>query len=275
MLRRTRHGARRSSEADARGVRWYPASGRAHAGCAAEVRARGGRRGHPADAPAGRGLHLAPSPVAERAAEAGLEVLKPARPRDPEFLDRLRAIGPDCCPETTYGALIPQAALDIPANGWVNLHFSALPAWRGAAPVQHAILHGDDITGATTFGLSRSWTRARSSAWSPSRSGPGTRPGTCWPGWPGPVPSFSSPRWTGSNPGSLRRAPSHPRGSATHQDHGRGRAGSLGPASHRGRPADPRVHAGSRGVDRIRPGPAQTVAAGEGRARPHRRPRRR
>jgi len=105
------------------------------------------------DAPAGRGLHLAPSPVAERAAEAGLEVLKPIRPRDPGFLDRLRAIAPDCCPVTAYGALIPQAALDIPAHGWVNLHFSLLPAWRGAAPVQHAIMHGDDITGATTFRL--------------------------------------------------------------------------------------------------------------------------
>jgi methionyl-tRNA formyltransferase len=105
------------------------------------------------DAPAGRGLHLAPSPIAERAAEAGLEVLKPARPRDPGFLDRLRAIEPDCCPVTAYGALIPRVALDIPAQGWVNLHFSILPAWRGAAPVQHAILHGDDITGATTFRL--------------------------------------------------------------------------------------------------------------------------
>jgi methionyl-tRNA formyltransferase len=107
------------------------------------------------DAPAGRGLRLAPSPVAERAAEAGIEVLKPARPRDPEFLDRLRAIAPDCAPVTAYGALIPQAALDIPRHGWVNLHFSLLPAWRGAAPVQHAILHGDDITGATTFQLVR------------------------------------------------------------------------------------------------------------------------
>ena len=103
------------------------------------------------DAPAGRGRRPAVSPVGERAAEAGLEVLKPARPRDPEFLDRLRAIGPDCCPVTGYGALLPQAALDIPACGWVNLHFSLLPAWRGAAPVQHAVLHGDDITGATTF----------------------------------------------------------------------------------------------------------------------------
>jgi methionyl-tRNA formyltransferase len=105
------------------------------------------------DAPAGRGLRVVPSPVAQRAADAGLEVLKPARPRDPDFLDRLRAIGPDCCPVVAYGALIPQAALDIPRHGWVNLHFSLLPAWRGAAPVQHAILHGDDITGATTFQL--------------------------------------------------------------------------------------------------------------------------
>ncbi len=78
-------------------------------------------------------------------------MLTPQRPREPWFLDRLREIAPDCCPVTAYGALLPQAALDIPRHGWVNLHFSVLPAWRGAAPVPHAILHGDDITGATTF----------------------------------------------------------------------------------------------------------------------------
>lgn len=103
------------------------------------------------DAPAGRGRRLAASPVAERAAEAGVEVLKPAKARDPGFLDRLRAIAPDCCPVVAYGALLPREALDIPAHGWVNLHFSLLPAWRGAAPVQRAILHGDDVTGAATF----------------------------------------------------------------------------------------------------------------------------
>jgi methionyl-tRNA formyltransferase len=103
------------------------------------------------DAPAGRGRRLEPSPVAVRAEQAGLEVLKPAKVRDPEFLDTLRAIAPDCCPVTAYGALLPQVALDIPASGWVNLHFSLLPAWRGAAPVQNAIMHGDEITGATTF----------------------------------------------------------------------------------------------------------------------------
>ncbi|MFI9820139.1 methionyl-tRNA formyltransferase [Streptomyces sp. NPDC052013] len=103
------------------------------------------------DAPAGRGRRLVASPVAERAEEAGIEVLKPVKPRDPEFLERLKEIGPECCPVVAYGALLPRAALDIPARGWVNLHFSLLPAWRGAAPVQHAIMAGDEITGASTF----------------------------------------------------------------------------------------------------------------------------
>lgn len=103
------------------------------------------------DAPAGRGRRLVASPVAERAEEAGIEVLKPAKPRDEDFLARLREIAPDCCPVVAYGALLPKAALDIPAKGWVNLHFSLLPAWRGAAPVQHAVLAGDEVTGASTF----------------------------------------------------------------------------------------------------------------------------
>ncbi|MET7512336.1 methionyl-tRNA formyltransferase [Streptomyces sp. NPDC005480] len=103
------------------------------------------------DAPAGRGRRLVASPVADRAEEAGIEVLKPAKPRDEAFLARLREIAPDCCPVVAYGALLPKVALDVPARGWVNLHFSLLPAWRGAAPVQHAIMAGDEITGASTF----------------------------------------------------------------------------------------------------------------------------
>ncbi|WSQ07757.1 methionyl-tRNA formyltransferase [Streptomyces sp. NBC_01231] len=103
------------------------------------------------DAPAGRGRRLVASPVAERAEEAGIEVLKPVKPRDPAFLERLREIAPDCCPVVAYGALLPRVALDIPTHGWVNLHFSLLPAWRGAAPVQHSVMAGDEITGATTF----------------------------------------------------------------------------------------------------------------------------
>jgi methionyl-tRNA formyltransferase len=103
------------------------------------------------DAPAGRGRKLHASPVAQRAEELGVPVLKPLKPRDPEFLDELRALAPECCPVVAYGALLPQSALDIPPHGWVNLHFSVLPAWRGAAPVQHAIRAGDEVTGATTF----------------------------------------------------------------------------------------------------------------------------
>jgi methionyl-tRNA formyltransferase len=103
------------------------------------------------DAPSGRGRKLARSPVGVLADEAGIPVFTPRRPKEPEFLDALRELAPDCAPVVAYGALIPRVALDVPAHGWVNLHFSLLPAWRGAAPVQAAILHGDDVTGATTF----------------------------------------------------------------------------------------------------------------------------
>ena len=105
------------------------------------------------DAPAGRGRKLVRSPVGAVADEHGIEVLTPHKASDPEFLQRLRELAPDCCPVVAYGALLRPEALAIPRHGWVNLHFSLLPAWRGAAPVQAAIRHGDEITGATTFRL--------------------------------------------------------------------------------------------------------------------------
>lgn len=105
------------------------------------------------DAPSGRGRRLMPSPVAEIALAEGIEVLRPARASDPEFLERLAQIAPDAAPIVAYGGLIPPAALAIPTHGWINLHFSLLPAWRGAAPVQHAVMAGDGITGASTFRL--------------------------------------------------------------------------------------------------------------------------
>ncbi|MGN6162471.1 MAG: methionyl-tRNA formyltransferase [Marmoricola sp.] len=107
------------------------------------------------DAPAGRGRSLVASPVAQWMASrpelASIPVLKPEHPRDPDFQAELTALAPAACPVVAYGALLPQSALDIPEHGWINLHFSVLPRWRGAAPVQYALWAGDEVTGATTF----------------------------------------------------------------------------------------------------------------------------
>src|SRR5690348_16922649 len=100
---------------------------------------------------AGRGRPEVASPVERVAGAAGVPVLAPRKAGDPDFLARLAELRVDCCPVVAYGLLLPNAALAIPPHGWINLHFSLLPAWRGAAPVQRAILHGDDITGAATF----------------------------------------------------------------------------------------------------------------------------
>jgi methionyl-tRNA formyltransferase len=102
-------------------------------------------------APAGRGRRVRTSPVAEAGAAAGVPVLTPPSPGEQDFLTQLGELDVSCCAVVAYGALLPPPALAVPRYGWVNLHFSLLPAWRGAAPVQAAILHGDDITGATTF----------------------------------------------------------------------------------------------------------------------------
>ncbi len=103
------------------------------------------------DAPSGRGRKLVASPVAQRADELGVPVLKPAHPREPDFQAALADLRPDACPVVAYGALLPQSALDLVPYGWINLHFSVLPHWRGAAPVQHSLWAGDEVTGATTF----------------------------------------------------------------------------------------------------------------------------
>ncbi|KRE65723.1 methionyl-tRNA formyltransferase [Arthrobacter sp. Soil736] len=102
------------------------------------------------DAPIGRKRVLTPSPVAARAAELGLEVIHAARVDD-AVTARIAAVRPDVAAIVAYGGLVPRAALDIPQHGWINLHFSLLPAWRGAAPVQRSVIAGDDVTGAVTF----------------------------------------------------------------------------------------------------------------------------
>jgi methionyl-tRNA formyltransferase len=103
------------------------------------------------DAASGRRGTPAPSPVAKMARDAGIPVLRPPRPNTDEFVAELTALAPDCCAVVAYGALLGEGLLAVPAHGWVNLHFSLLPAWRGAAPVQAAIAAGDTVTGATTF----------------------------------------------------------------------------------------------------------------------------
>lgn len=106
------------------------------------------------DAPVGRKRVLTPSPVAQRAAELGLEIIKANR-IDSAATAALSACRPDVAAIVAYGGLVPEEALTVPVHGWVNLHFSLLPAWRGAAPVQHAVINGDDITGASTFRLEK------------------------------------------------------------------------------------------------------------------------
>jgi methionyl-tRNA formyltransferase len=105
------------------------------------------------DAPSGRGRQVMPSPVRDRAEALGIDVLTPYRLGEPEVLDQLRRLAPDCCPVVAYGALVPPEVLRVPPHGWVNLHFSVLPSWRGAAPIQRALIAGDEVVGATTFAL--------------------------------------------------------------------------------------------------------------------------
>lgn len=107
------------------------------------------------DAVAGRGRKITRSPIGRLADEHGIPVFTPKRPSEPEFIEQLTALAPDCCPVVAYGALLPEAVLDIPRHGWINLHFSLLPAWRGAVPVQAALLAGDEYTGASTFRIEK------------------------------------------------------------------------------------------------------------------------
>jgi methionyl-tRNA formyltransferase len=105
------------------------------------------------DKPAGRGMDLRPSPVKEEALRAGVEVLQPPRARDPELEERLRAIAPDVAVVVAYGSILPGSLLEVPRLGFVNLHFSLLPAYRGAAPVQRALMDGVPVTGVSIMVL--------------------------------------------------------------------------------------------------------------------------
>lgn len=107
------------------------------------------------DAPGRRGRTLHPSPVKVHALERGLDVWTPEKASAPEVVERVRALDVDAAAVVAYGQILRPRLLEAVRLAWVNLHFSVLPAWRGAAPVQRAIMAGDDVTGATTFMLER------------------------------------------------------------------------------------------------------------------------
>jgi methionyl-tRNA formyltransferase len=103
------------------------------------------------DRPRGRGLKVTPTPVKARALELGLQVLQPVRVREAGFLEALSGLAPDVILVAAYSRLIPPAILDLPRLGCVNLHPSLLPRYRGAIPIQAALMNGDAQTGVTTF----------------------------------------------------------------------------------------------------------------------------
>ena len=222
------------------------------------------------DAPAGRGRHERRSPVAVLAAEAGIPVLTPGRPREPEFLAALAALEPDCCPVVAYGALVPRVALDVPKRGWVNLHFSLLPAWRGAAPVQAALLHGDEVTGASTFLLAEGLDTGPVYGVVTETVRPRDTAGDLLERLSAAGPRCSPRTLDGIEDGTVVAVPQPAEGislapKVTVEDAG---IDWSAPAL-AGGPAGPGVHARTRGLDRVRRGPAQARprAAGGRRAR--------
>ena len=206
------------------------------------------------DAPAGRGRRLEPSPVAALAAELGIEVLKPDRPRDPSFLDRLREIAPDCCPVAAYGALLPQSALDIPRPrlGEPALLGAARLARRGAGAARdpawrrhHRRDHLPDRR--------RSSTPARCTACSPSRSARPTPAATCWTGSPVAGADLLVETLDGIEDGTvLRRAAAGRRHQPRAEAHPRRRPSRLEAPRAPDRPPDPRLHPGPRRLDGVR-----------------------
>ena len=207
------------------------------------------------DAPAGRGRRLVASPVGLRAEELGVPVLKPRHPRDPDFQAALRELGPDCCPVVAYGALLPQSALDIPAHGWVNLHFSVLPAWRGAAPVQHAIWAGDEVSGATTFRIVKELDAGPTYGLMTQTIRPGDTAGDLLQRLAEGGAGLLVQTLDGIEDGALEaREQPGGRGQLRPEDHRRGRPGRLDRAGRRGRPPHPCVHARPGCLDDARTG---------------------
>lgn len=170
------------------------------------------------DAAVGRSRRLSPSPVAELAAEHDIPILRPARANAPEFVAELAELAPDCCAVVAYGALLGKPLLAIPPHGWINLHFSLLPAWRGAAPVQAAISAGDPVTGATTFQIEPDLDSGPIYGVVTETIAPTEPRAPCWAGlptpglicWPPPSTESRTARWCRC-PSRSTESPWHPK----------------------------------------------------------------
>ena len=103
--------------------------------------------------PAGRGKALRPSPVQAQAEQMGIEVRTPVSLKDPEVQSAFAALNADVAVVAAYGLILPRAVLEAPRSGCLNIHASLLPRWRGAAPIQRAILSGDNVTGVTIMNM--------------------------------------------------------------------------------------------------------------------------
>ena len=235
----------------------------------AGVAARAGRRRHPARRARRPRPQARPAPGrAAGPTPHGVPVLQPRQAvASPTSSKRSPTSQPDCCPVVAYGALVPRSALDVPRHGWVNLHFSLLPAWRGAAPVQRALMAGDEVTGATTFrleqgldtgpvfGVLTETIRPRRHRRGPARPARRRRAPACWS-----PPSTASPR------APLVPVPQPAEGvslapKVTVEE---ARVDWSLPAA-RGGPPHPRLHARARRLDDVPRRAAQARAAARGR----------
>ena len=188
--------------------------------------------------------------MARLALEHEIPLLRPARPNADEFVAELAELAPDCCAVVAYGALLSERLLAVPKHGWVNLHFSLLPAWRGAAPVQAAIAAGDTVTGATTFQIEPSLDSGPVYGVVTETIRPTDTAGDLLERLSVSGAALLETTLDGIADGiAAPGAAAVGRGHRRTEDHRRTGAGALGPARPRRRPAHPGGHPEPRGMD--------------------------
>ena len=214
------------------------------------------------DAPAGRGRRLVASPGGRSGPRSSAyPCSSPTTPATPSSRRRCARCDPDCCPVVAYGALLPQSALDIPEHGWVNLHFSVLPAWRGAAPVQHAIWAGDEVTGATTFRIVKELDAGPTFGLMTQTVRPDDTAGDLLERLAEGGAGLLVQTLDGIEDGTLEAREQPAEGvSLAPEDHRRGRARRLDRAGHRRGPPDPGLHARPRAPGRRGPASGSSSA---------------